>query len=350
MSKLIGRGSTGFVYKPALKCENSKYINYDGKVSKVFLYKQDAEQELNEIDAMLEKYKSIKKYMLGRPILCKPQKDDNYYEALMNERKIRDGKDNWQLVIKDGGSDLLSVRKMLSSYSPLEISLFLTSILNIIEGVAFFQKNDIIHQDIKLDNIVYNKITSQMKFIDFGLATSRTDFIQAATENFDKTRDDAVPYYPKENTCMKQQSFIKDIKCSGYKITYLNYNKFITAVADSFDSFCLARTLYELLCKTPIDLINREFANEVEKILADYRYNIELRKSDVISLFNDYKELLEKYDYYVSPKKSIVSRFSSIFRNTRKTRIEPTNRNTRKNNTHKNADRGGKRKRKKRIQ
>ena len=55
---------------------------------------------------------------------------------------------------------------------------FLTSILELFKGVAFFNQNNIIHQDIKSMNIVYNVVTGKMRYIDFGLVVSKTKFIE----------------------------------------------------------------------------------------------------------------------------------------------------------------------------
>jgi serine/threonine protein kinase len=40
----------------------------------------------------------------------------------------------------------------------------------IVDGVQFFQKNNLVHRDIKLQNILLDK-DNNVKFTDFGLAT-----------------------------------------------------------------------------------------------------------------------------------------------------------------------------------
>ena len=49
-----------------------------------------------------------------------------------------------------------------------ERKIFLTSLINLFDGLLFFQSNNIIHRDIKLLNIVYNVNNGKTKYIDFG--------------------------------------------------------------------------------------------------------------------------------------------------------------------------------------
>ena len=46
----------------------------------------------------------------------------------------------------------------------------------IVSGLNYIHKHDIVHRDIKLDNILIDPVTQQIKLIDFGFSTyARSD-------------------------------------------------------------------------------------------------------------------------------------------------------------------------------
>ena len=86
----------------------------------------------------------------------------------------------------------------------------LTDFSNLFHGIQAFITSEICHNDIKLENIVYDKpnwsssipsIPNNMKFIDFGLSTS-FEIIQKSTENTYKNSF----IYPPEVVLLNEES------------------------------------------------------------------------------------------------------------------------------------------------
>ena len=66
------------------------------------------------------------------------------------------------------GQSLYEILKEIRLNSKLEE--ILDIIYQCIDGVKYAHENGIVHRDIKLENIMYNKKTSSIKIIDFGLS------------------------------------------------------------------------------------------------------------------------------------------------------------------------------------
>jgi serine/threonine protein kinase len=179
--EVAGEGTYGCVHSPSLKCKDNVSISYSNKVSKL-LKKKDALIEMREYDKLLEADKK-KYYYLGRPEAC--ELDNKSATNLMAIQKCKIGKDVLKnlsgfklLVMKDGGINLEKYTKKMSEWSISEMSTelcekFLLESLRLFHGLKVFEEHDLVHHDLKPQNIVYNEILNRMNFIDFGLMTSR---------------------------------------------------------------------------------------------------------------------------------------------------------------------------------
>jgi serine/threonine protein kinase len=319
MVEVVGVGTYGCVTKPSLKCSDSetKY-DYDNKVSKLMI-DEDAIEEKKEMEN-ISTIPNIDKYILKLPILCKPMINDEYNTIL-----TKCGKENWRikktikankqfsdlsiLLLDDGGVSLKDVQdKLFKNFNMHETQCFLTSILNLIEGVDFFVHNNIIHHDIKLDNIVYNVSNGKIKFIDFGIMTTRDKFIHESTQSENSLASQSWFYFPKEFSCLNQDVFKQLTKCEKYKKQKgFTYSKFITKAASSFDSYCLTFALTNFFkhfqhlkyCKhvpssfwdTSIVLMKQYFDPDI------YKRNI-----DLTYLHKEYQSILEQHNLYSKEK------------------------------------------------
>ncbi len=188
VNKVIGEGSYGCVHKPSLHCSTPiDGIDYEKSVSK-FMKKDDAETELKDFVIMTFLDKS-NKYHLGLPKICNPNYEDpsilndiskcEYF----NKSDVKNHPDDYKLLIlKYGGPDLKNFcMNYLSEYLGKgdnrikKSKIFWKEVCHLIEGLAFFKKNKIIHYDIKPQNILYNPITNKMVYIDFGFMIMKED-------------------------------------------------------------------------------------------------------------------------------------------------------------------------------
>ena len=280
-NKIVGEGTYGCVVEPALECKTPE--NYENKVSKV-MRKNDALEELQEYD-FLKSIPGIDKYTVNVPVLCEPKLGVKF-STVVRECKGKRVRAAYQenqkklaiLLMENGGLDLNNFTTNI--FPKLDINdqnKFLTAILDAIKGVQFFNKMGIIHQDIKAGNMVYNLKTNKLKFIDFGLMTTKGKFIRSSghnQNNFAQTWD----YYPPEFSCANWSDFDDLDKCMQYRNDYAvqntdpDYDTFIKDMADTFDSYCLSLALKKLMSRK-LPLGYREaspFFKEAHKLFEKY--------------------------------------------------------------------------------
>lgn len=189
ISDVIGEGTYGCVHNPSLTCRNKPEISYKNKVSKI-LKTKDATTELNEYNKLKHADKNNDFY-LGIPQEC----DVDYYnhnninaieKCQIGEDVLR-SMDKYKLIIMgDGGINLKDYTEDLSKLQVSEntkekCELFLLETLRLFKGLKVFEKNGLVHHDLKPQNIVYNEKTNRLNFIDFGLMVSRSKIIKEAS-------------------------------------------------------------------------------------------------------------------------------------------------------------------------
>jgi len=316
MVAIIGEGTYGCVTKPSLKCDTPH--EYKGRVSKLML-KEDAIEELKEMERLV-KIPNIEKYILRMPKLCNPETSAQFYQTLQTCQSVRIQKAIEEksaqfrlLLLDDGGVDLYNfLYNILQTLKPRDINIFLTSILHLFEGVSFFLKHNIIHHDIKLPNIVYNVSNGEIKFIDFGIMISYTDFIRSSNSSQNDMAQ-TWDYFPPEYSCANQEDYLLARKCKPYRTH--KYDTFLKKTADTFDSFCLAFCLKSLFISMSrkISHIHRDFFIQTIQLLEEYtQKDVFDRNSDLNSLFGRYKILLKQFNVYSMDQPTPSSRSKEL--------------------------------------
>ena len=174
--KLLGQGTYGCVYKPAIPC-NRRGKEAKDIVSKVMI-KKYATEEAKELD-IIGSIDKLKKYYLGKPKQCN-LKGDYIKFIRKNVDELKDCKAINKsdrtidiLQYKDGGMDLSKFFEYKKKkYSYTDIKKILLNIEPLLVGLVDMKKNNYSHSDIKTMNIVIHPKTYRMYFIDFGLAQS----------------------------------------------------------------------------------------------------------------------------------------------------------------------------------
>ena len=173
-SNVIGEGTYGCIHKPSLECKNRKKIDYTNKVSKV-IDKDHAKSELKEYN-MVSKIDTELKYYMGVPIKCqlkKTVKNKTSIDKCENTKLKRAFEKNINslslLIMKDGGMNLKEFAKRNADVGMnSELELFWIELQRMFYGLFVFQKHNIIHYDLKPQNMVYDESTRRVNFIDFG--------------------------------------------------------------------------------------------------------------------------------------------------------------------------------------
>ena len=229
--EVIGEGTYGCVHNPSLHCENSKSdsnINYKNKVSK-FMYKKDAKKEMKEY-SLIKKIDKKTELYTGNPKQCDLEKEPINTTAiqkckLYNPKKVLD---NYSLLImENGGNDLSQfAKKMQNEIKTKEtqqrMELFWINAHHILYGLKIFAENDVIHHDLKASNIVYNENENSMKFIDFGLMTTKTKIM---TECNASKYEFSISHwsFPFETSFLNKNAFMQfSKKTDEYKNQYFS--------------------------------------------------------------------------------------------------------------------------------
>jgi serine/threonine protein kinase len=185
--KVIGKGAYGCVHKPSLHCKNKTVKSYKDKVSK-FMITKHANTEMTEYET-IEKADPKNKLYLGKPIKCAVKKDNDNENAI-DKCNMYDWKYSTHslLVMEDGGENLsdFATRFKLNPITPEnkeKMELFWIEAQRILYGLTVFFQNDIVHHDLKAQNIVYNEEKNRINFIDFGLMTSKQKIIKKCNES-----------------------------------------------------------------------------------------------------------------------------------------------------------------------
>lgn len=282
-ASVIGEGSYGCVHKPKLECEKSRKVDkLDSKkfISKIMLTKE-AIQELSEY-TMISHIDKKQKYFLGKPLKCKPKKNkynlnsikkcDIYKKKPESKSKMSVDKKSSKtrknvfdkfslLIIPDGGRDL---SKLADSFSQMTVSEkneilknFWKDAAILFEGVIVFQKHDIIHHDVKPQNILFNQDTGKLKFIDFGLMRKINEVIDISKKSENYIAEYPFWTYPFEFPYLNYESFMKIAELS-VKEKYEYYSDLVDKLKDSSSKISIA-------CRVFFDYIFRNMSEEERK-------------------------------------------------------------------------------------
>jgi len=191
----IGEGGFGCVFKPSLQCADKK-ISYKNKISKWMLSK-NAIEELQEY-AVIAKADKKSDFYTGKPKKCTIKNGSEMARAiercelLKTKMKNKTAKqiaaETALLIITDGGDDLekwvRKIARMDDSAAQVQIADFWKESRRLFLGIQTFLKNDLIHHDLKPQNIVYKMDTNRVNYIDFGLMRSaKTESAKCSIKN-----------------------------------------------------------------------------------------------------------------------------------------------------------------------
>jgi serine/threonine protein kinase len=185
-ANVIGEGTYGCAHKPSMKCRDKTRRNKN-EISKL-MTSANAAKELNEF-ALIDFADKEKQFYLGKPRKCEP---DRILSNIRSIRKCPSGKfepakidDYSLLVMKYGGQDLEQfgdeVRYWTKTKENVDaIELFWLECIRLFYGLTVLHDNNVLHHDLKQQNIVYDRATNRANFIDFGFMEKKSTRIYAA--------------------------------------------------------------------------------------------------------------------------------------------------------------------------
>lgn len=219
---VIGEGAFGCVIKPSLPCSNKK-ISYKNKISKVMLSKE-AVKELNEY-SIISKIDKNNKFYLGVPTRCSLKKTKKTIKAIekctnlnkkyLHKKSIKNNIKNFNLlVMKDGGINLKMLSLMVdvmknTKENNIKVKKIWIEMHKLFLGLLLFQKHDIVHHDVKPQNIVYNIHDNIVNFIDFGHMRNISYEVKKSIDSDNWIYDYPFWNYPLEIQFLNKHDFMK---------------------------------------------------------------------------------------------------------------------------------------------
>ena len=360
-SKFIGEGTFGCVHKPPMECNSNKRRNKND-ISKL-MTSINAIKELKEF-AFIKSADKEKEFYLGKPNECKPARilsnirsisscpSGNFNALRMDDYSL--------LVMKYGGQDLSIFGDEVQTWTKTKanvdaIELFWLEVVRLFYGLNVLHDNDILHHDLKPQNIVYDRAANRVNFIDFGFMEKKSTrisqakrsnswlgdkhhwsfpleavywnknrYIYAATKGkSEKAYDefaDSVAYNcghffisvfrPDINT--SDMDKLVNISTKGafknvleFEPTNDAYNRFIDKSIDTVDTYGLGIALMFVLHRS-VHLLDNDFAHKLGKIVGTNMLHPRLfRRSTPEQLLANYEDvltnsgLLEKHNKHI---------------------------------------------------
>ena len=334
---IIGSGSYGCVTKPAFKCKNQIQNEKFYEISKI-TNKDGAKKEHN-VMSDLRTDDELEQYILDSK-QCQPMVSSNISGTGPNhfkrtaercrERTI--GKsyvftkdfnlhnDAWLLQMKYGGTPMYIYEKQIIDMSKKRQKKFLQAISKIIHCLQLFQRKKLMHCDIKLDNILYDENSGNIKIIDFGLAANADKYKEYFRTELKPIFKGESEYYPPEvkfSNKKKFDTYFKEKETSHKNCNenpciqcqcYAGYNKddyveFLDDSAKTFDSYSLAYWLEimfnDFFSKNLFSKENDEnnLNYSCMELMRQYCHEeVKKREKDLGKWKKDYDQILLNYD------------------------------------------------------
>ncbi len=211
-NRSLGKGSYGEVYLGVYVIDQDTGEKVQVAIKKVQKkYALEAKKEY-EILAQLSKYPKCKQYISCAYAYC--AKDNHAYLTM----EYIDGQDLFDF------SKTVEGKRILTNVENVK-----NIMLELIEGLDFIHHNGFAHRDIKLENVMWDKKSQSVKYIDFGIACSESNCINM--EHLQGT-DYMIPpeeyMYPITHKFNIQDMKRGDVWALGYlflELLLLAYNK-----------------------------------------------------------------------------------------------------------------------------
>ena len=377
-SKVIGEGTYGCVHNPPLSCKGNRYkklVEDQSNISKLMLT-TDANKEMTEYD-LIDSVDKKKEFFLGIPDKC------NIADTTMNRAaidrcgiagQVYERYNNYSLLLmKNGGINLETFAHKMhklprNAENVNKMELFWLEVHRLMIGLRTFIRNDIVHHDMKHQNIVYDEKNNRLTFIDFGLMTTKTKLIRDAYKSVcwlsrahwsfpleiefinkkeykefsSKTARDKNRYAIQISNDFKKQDkdtdvayvipiFFSMISCSNPTpvikdcekrfqfffqdyVRMLNdmewgpheYDDFLEKLINTIDSYGLGMSLMYVLRHTS-HLISESFAQELNHLFYHMYHPVQAIRLDIDNIIAQYEECLGKNGILTKFKKQFIN-------------------------------------------
>ncbi len=240
--EFLSNGTYGCVISPPISISNTYNKNFIGKIQ----IEKDADKEwiMTENFIDIDRDGDFGIYSYQKPELIEPSKLLEMKEELKkcnNKVTTLDNIKLYQSIQVRAKYTLYDLLKYKTKLPIQEIYIHLLSLKNLYIGVnKFLLKGDLLHTDIKTNNIVIHNDT--YKFIDFGLATFSKQF--TGQMRWDYFQDDFLPEYTSQPFFRWLQSIINN--WDHYSKYEDDYPKLIKTKETFVDNAFYIKSKYDL--------------------------------------------------------------------------------------------------------
>jgi serine/threonine protein kinase len=205
--KLLGYGTYGCIFYPAIKCKSNEKKKGVGKV----FSDEDELQVEYEIGKQLQHIDKNGKYLNVMVNSCDVDVDE-----LMSFKKgckhLKNPRQEYkQLIYKEKGMDFSKFLKKTKQFNLFDNTDY---VMNLLKGVELIQKHKLVHLDIKQENLLISD-SNKLLLIDFGMMRSYFDLYNVKKSEY--ILEHAYPAYPIEFKIYLVLKFIVDSKPTFYE-------------------------------------------------------------------------------------------------------------------------------------
>lgn len=338
--ELINKGSYGCIYKPGLKCNSKENELKENEISKVQLVNKFSIKEMEISKKIIEKYK--KDYQEHFSPILESCGDIEIKEVENEIKKCTVLEENKKFILnkmKYEGDKILGITLFENKSKEVSLRQYFYSLIMVLDSIEKLNAIDIIHLDIKSNNIIYNNSKQRPIIIDFGLSGD----LEKLKSDDEYEKDIFFTYaYDYEPWCIDLTilTYIIENKKKKEKITQEEYDmkikKIITDYCRNNTSVFLEmkESYEEKLKKYFKKYIEKNYSDLVEdlkknakswdcySVLIMYNYllldllnkesNIELKKIEIIK---EFVEEIEKNLYKNPDERKGASELKEIFKN-----------------------------------
>ena len=304
---IIGKGNTGCIYNPPLKCKNENTNNSSNMVSK-FLKEDKAISEYNQ-STFLKNIDPDNQYLIYPIKMCDIDLNDSNNKLLLKDchKNIEQYKTKL-LYYKYGGVKYTDLKIININTDVLNI---FESITHLLDGLNLMHINDYVHLDIHKKNIVFNE--NKPYFIDFEFSTEIKNFINVKINLFNSIQ----MFWPLELRLLANELlYLTDEKEYDKSINLIlnnilhNKHKWFDGVKDkimthiSYKIFFNNKNTFLLLdpkkfCKEILDQVKPLF---LKPDIINWKQSLKVKSNIILNKdspeYNLYSDILKKSDVY----------------------------------------------------